>query len=795
MRHRVRQSLDRVRHLLKADLVLAVAQRDAELAHVRGASPAAFDIAAIPLAWREYEPGRLRVDRRGTGVLRTAALATAAPGPFAQALVLVADPDPDGRDHAAPPAALVALWREGATAPAPDALLAPDAHDIVRDTAWRVAYAHEDRLARIHLDAVLATVPLGVVLTDESAGTALVNDAASATLHCPAGTMSLAAFSAALHDLMARCDDREAIIRDATRALTAPEGTDATWQWVITRPAPLVLQVSTRAVRAPAHRGRLWTFVDVSREAASHATLAASEARYRMVTESMQDIVSLHEPDSTPVYVSPSVERVLGVRAEALVGGDVTPWVHPDDLAALTRARLRVLQGEATGPFTWRCRRADGTTLVFESVLTPYRAADGTVWRYQTTTRDVTARAEAEAQLRERDERREHARRLEALGQLAGGVAHDFNNVLTILQGNLDHLRTALPHDSAGHEEIGTMLAAIERAASLTTQLLAFGRQQVLEQEDVSLDAVVHRIHQLLRPTLGEPIALETRLGAGAMAIRVDAGQLEQAIINLALNARDAMPDGGTLRIETRAVADVGAHARLPEAWRGQCAVLLRVVDTGSGMDAATQAKAFEPFFTTKPPGKGTGLGLASVYGFVRQSQGVAWIDSAPGAGTTVTLAFQATVPTPKAEGPPVPRAASVAASGRLLVVEDEPALRAVLARTLVSRGYDVQLAAHGAEALALLRHAIDTGAPPDAVVSDVVMPVLAGGRFVRELRALAPTLPLLLMSGYAAGDEARSGLTPADLVGPTAFIAKPFATRELLDRIAALLAAERSAA
>ncbi|MCU0633304.1 MAG: PAS domain S-box protein [Gemmatimonadaceae bacterium] len=693
------------------------------------------------------------------------------------------------RDDGSPAAALIALWREARTASALEPLLTADTLEIVRDTAWRIISADDDRLAAIRLQAVLATTPVGVVRTDEVAGTAIVNAAAAGYLGCASGAIPLAAFGIAMHALMARAADAEAIVRAATACLTRVEADNATWRWDLRATSGIVLEVSTRAVREQAHHGRLWTFGDVTRDAANHATLVASEERYRLVTESMQDIVSLHEPDSTPLYVSPSVERVLGLRAEALLGTALAPYVHADDRAALADARRQVLDGAVVGPVIWRCLHPDGAERVLESVLTPYRDVGGTVWRYQTTTRDVTARVRAEAQLRARDERRQHAHRLEALGQLAGGVAHDFNNLLTVLQGNLAHVRAAIADGGDGEGELQAMADAIRRAASLTNQLLAFSRQQVLEQADVAVDAIVRHVNQLLRRALGEQVTLDVRLHAGTACIRVDAGQFEQALINLVLNARDAMPDGGTLAIETDRVADGAMHRMTADALRGRPVIVLRVRDSGTGMDEATRQKAFEPFFTTKDVGKGSGLGLASVYGFVRQSRGACWIDSVPGEGTTVTMAFpESAHRVPSREvGASVPVAPP--APGRILLVEDQTELRALIERILTRAGHTVLLAANGAEALALVADAITAGAPPLAIVSDVVMPVLGGGSFVRQLRALLPATPLLLVSGYTATTGDASGLLAADLVGPTDFLAKPFSPSELTARLDALIA------
>ena len=786
----LKDTLARLRHALHADLVLALVQTAREQAYVRGADPAVPGVVALPFPWDSVSAA---ASPSGTpaapALLRTAALAATTQGPFAEAMTFGGDrPAVDAR-AAGPRTLLVAAWRTARPPQAPPRAVPDDAVGLVTE-ALHLAAAHwDERLAGPRLRAVLKTVPIGIVLTDEASGTAIVNCAAATLLGVDAGAVDLPTFSAALRALMARCAGPDELAAALAEALVADTLQAGAWRWLVKEPEWLVLDVTTRPVYDAGFHGRLWLFEDVTQEAERLATLEASEQRYRRLAESMQDVVSVHRPDGTAVFVSPSIERLLGYPPEQVVGEDPLRYIVSDDLPVLYDQRRRVLAGHVAGPFMWRCRRADGTVLVVESVLTPHMGPDGRLWQYQTVTRDVTARAEAEAALRERAERLQHAQKLEALGQLAGGVAHDFNNLLTVVQGNVEELLTVIPDGARGRDAVVELHAAMGSAARLAQRLLTFSRQQVVEQRVVAIDEAVRQIEPLVVRAVGDRVRVAVQTDAPGAHVRVDVGQLEQAVLNLVLNARDAMPGGGHLAVRTTWV-EREADPRLESAGDAPRWVLVQVRDDGAGMDATTVARAFEPFFTTKPVGRGTGLGLASVYGFARQSQGVAWIESTVGRGTTVTVALPA-VPAPAAgaEGTPAATGADADAHGRLvLVAEDHAMLRPLLERALRKAGYDVLLATDGVEALALFRTMLADGRTPDVVLTDVVMPNMGGAGLLRALRALAPQLPVLVMSGYPEGEEAEGGLRPEDLVEPAAFIAKPFVVGELLALLSGLL-------
>ncbi len=378
------------------------------------------------------------------------------------------------------------------------------------------------------------------------------------------------------------------------------------------------------------------------------------------------------------------------------------------------------------------------------------------------------------------------SQRMEAVGRLAGGVAHDFNNLLTVINGFSDMLAAALPPGGPEAEMVGEIRKAGERASGLTRQLLAFSRKQVLQPRLVDLNALVRDLEKMLRRLVREDVLLEVATQPAPLPVLVDPGQLEQVLMNLVVNARDAMPRGGRLSVQT-GTADYGdlpldsasAPAAVPHA-------VLTVADTGCGMDEATQARIFEPFFTTKAQGQGTGLGLATVHGIVRQSRGLIAVDSAPGAGTTFQIYLPlARQPAPAADAPASPPRPAPHGRETILLVEDEAAVRALAQRTLESHGYTVLAASHGADALAVVEQ--HTG-PLDLVLTDVVMPHLGGPALVGQLARRYPGLRVIYMSGYTDSVLVHQGVSDRMVD----YIDKPFTAesltalvREVLDHAA----------
>jgi CheY-like chemotaxis protein len=371
---------------------------------------------------------------------------------------------------------------------------------------------------------------------------------------------------------------------------------------------------------------------------------------------------------------------------------------------------------------------------------------------------------------------------MEAIGRLAGGIAHDFNNLLSVIEGHGELLRAEVGKGSPGRKRVEEILWAANRAASLTRQLLAFTRQQVLETRVLRLDNVIGEARHMLERVIGEDVTLAVAAPKDLWRVRADPNQIVQILLNLAVNARDAMPRGGTLAIEL-------ANVELDELFASSHApctaglyTKLSVSDTGLGMNAEIQRRVFEPFFTTKKPGVGTGLGLSTVYGIVKQSKGFIWVSSEEGQGTTFDI-YLPRVDEAEAVAAAAPLAAPpTCAGGRILLVEDDAGVRALMAELLQAKGYKVRAAESPAEALAW---AESSSEPLDALVTDVVMPGLGGPELADRLGALRPGLRVLFVSGYAGDALARDGE-----IGPgRRFLSKPFSETALLQGVAEALA------
>jgi signal transduction histidine kinase len=447
-------------------------------------------------------------------------------------------------------------------------------------------------------------------------------------------------------------------------------------------------------------------------------------------------------------------------------------------------------------------RRKDGTEFPAEISLSALDTEDGPM--VSAAIRDVTDRLEAQAEQerlktaaeRERLEAQLHqSQRLESLGQLAGGVAHDFNNLLAVMLNYTTFVAEEINDAAAdGAEErwnaarhdIAQVQRAGERATELTHQLLAFGRREVVRPQVLSLNTVVAEIETLLRRTLGEHIQLHTSLARDVWPVLADPGQLEQVLVNLAVNARDAMPDGGTLSIDTtnHTIDDTAVPRAGMQAGRH---VKLRIADTGTGIPPDIAERVFEPFFTTKPKGEGSGLGLATVYGIITQAGGHTEISSAPGAGTAFTILLPATDQLPSAIEHPAPAAPRSHGGETVLVVEDESALREVIRRILTRNGYHVLTADSGPEALKTAEHTDET---IHLLLTDVIMPHMLGKELASKIRDLYPATRVLYMSGYAQPVLASQGTLDPGVT----LVEKPFSEASLLDHIRAVLdSADRS--
>jgi len=509
------------------------------------------------------------------------------------------------------------------------------------------------------------------------------------------------------------------------------------------------------------------------------------EAHYRTLVESQNAFASTF--DEAPIGIAhTSLEgrwlrvnrhlcELLGYTAEELMATSFMAITHPDDVEEDTRALSQVLAG-AIRKYrrAKRYRHKDGHFVSAKLTAVLHRDTAGAPQYLISTIEDVTDRVWMEGQLRQ-------GQKMEAVGRLAGGIAHDFNNLLTVIIGYSELVLLQLDAETPVRRDLEEIHHAGTSAAALTRQLLAFSRKQVLEPQTLDLNVVASRMNDLLRRLIGEDIELAMRLATPLDRVWADPGQIEQIILNLALNARDAMPQGGSLTIET-ANADLDADwvAQHPDASEGRH-VMLVISDTGVGMDDTVQAHLFEPFFTTKERGKGTGLGLATVYGIVKQSGGSIFVYSEPEHGTTFKIFLPRTEQA--GEPPDVPRTApqSVGGTETILLVEDQPEVRAVTRNMMARHGYTVLEAANGDEALSILeKHEGEV----HLLLTDVVMPTMSGRSLAEQLATGRPHLRVLYMSGYTDDTIVRHGVLEAGM----AFIQKPFTLSMLLQKLRSLL-------
>ncbi len=519
----------------------------------------------------------------------------------------------------------------------------------------------------------------------------------------------------------------------------------------------------------PATRGLVINARDVTERRRAEETTRENLQRLRVAMEVADLQVFEHDADLRYTWVhSPGRGE-----APAEVIGRTDLELFGDDGRSIMAIKRRVLDTGQRERQDVRVR-VDGRDVWYDLTVEPIRSADGAMIGLRGAALDVSQTRSLQAQL-------QHAQKMETLGRLAGGVAHDFNNLLTIIGGAASMAVAGLLSADPRRHDLETIEQTVRRAALLTHQLLAFSRRQVLQLTVIDLDDVVGSVALMLRRLLGTGIELVTSHTEGLHAVCADAGQIEQVIVNLAVNARDAMPDGGTLTIRTANEDLDDSRAAHLDVGPGPY-VCLTVQDSGVGMDQATQDRIFEPFFTTKPMDRGTGLGLPTVYGIVRQSRGAVEVSSTLGSGSTFRVYLPRTDKLPDA--PVVSRSPAPArGTGTILVVEDEPTIRDLARRQLAGEGYTVFAAGDAAEAM---RFADAHEETVDLVVADVLMPGMHGPELVRQLRFRYPDLSALYISGYT--DESAHWLEDgAD------FIAKPFQMPELVQRVHAMLHDRRS--
>jgi PAS domain S-box-containing protein len=495
--------------------------------------------------------------------------------------------------------------------------------------------------------------------------------------------------------------------------------------------------------------------------------------RLATAVEQAGEAILITDRDAHIVYVNPAFEQVSGFSRAELVGHNprlLQSGRHGPEFYAAMWSALRA--GE-----TWRGTlfnlRKDGVLYEVDAVISPLRDSRGEVDSYVGVERDISRERALERELVE-------AGRMEAVGQLAGGIAHDFNNLLTAIAGYAELLRNEVPADSESQADVDEILRASRSAAGLVRQLLAFGRRQVLEPAGLGLDVLVEQLRPMLAGLLGPRVKFEAASSGPVAPVFADPGQIEQVLVNLAVNARDAMPDGGVLTIATGETDLDSEYTRAHSmAVPGRYATLT-VSDTGTGMSDDTLSHVFEPFFTTKGPGKGTGLGLATVYGIVRQSGGSVTATSELGRGSAFTVFLPLVEPRPpepaetRAVAEPLP-----ARSGTILVVEDDDPVRGFAIRVLQRAGYRVIAASGGAAALAAAREQTI-----DLLLTDVVMPTMSGREVANRLAAVVPGLRVLFVSGHDESTIVRQGVLEPNL----RYLAKPFTAEALVGAVDAVM-------
>jgi two-component system, cell cycle sensor histidine kinase and response regulator CckA len=503
-----------------------------------------------------------------------------------------------------------------------------------------------------------------------------------------------------------------------------------------------------------------------------------SEERFRQLAENIDQIFWMLDLGTNKIlYVSPAFEKVWGCSSALLYQN--RDWlmesVHAEDRDRF----IAFLEKGRSGPVEefYRVVRPDGLVRWIHDRTFLVRDAEGKPYRVAGIAEDITAHRELEEQLRQ-------ANKMEAVGRLAGGIAHDFNNLLTVIVGYSRMLLDDTQADDPKRGRLEQILSSANRGSTLTRQLLAFSRQQVLQPKLVNLNHLLTNMNALLRRVIGEHLTIETALHPNVGCINVDPNQLEQVVLNLAANARDAMPNGGQFRIETN-MADAADEQTGGSPGRPVKYVRLRISDTGCGMDNRTRERAFEPFFTTKGVGKGTGLGLSTVYGIVRQNQGTIHVSSEPGQGTVFELYFPAVPEEEAAIGPPANPLLKRRATETVLLAEDEPAVRGLVREMLEKLGYTVLEAADGYAALLVAEQSKTT---IDLLLTDVIMPLMNGHDLAMRLESIRPGTKVLYMSGYTDDMLAFHGIAQPEIE----FIQKPFTAAGLAEKLSGVLSVNK---
>ena len=501
---------------------------------------------------------------------------------------------------------------------------------------------------------------------------------------------------------------------------------------------------------------------------------AIDRARLAAIVEQASEAVIMTDVDGNITYVNPAFERISGYSRREVEGQNPRFLKGGRRDAKFYTELWRTITSGGVWSGHFINKRKDGTLFEEEGSIFPVRDHAGQIVSYVAIKRDVTQEVRLKEQLLQ-------AQKMESVGRLAGGIAHDFNNLLTVILGYAELAAGRLKPEDPSRLELSEIDKAAQRAADLTRQLLAFSRKQVLELRVIDLNRVVSHTHKMLRRLIGEDIDLVMSLKERLGSVKADTGQIEQVLLNLVVNSRDAMPKGGKLTIETSEVELDESYSTFHFDVPPGRYVVLAVSDTGTGMDAETLSHVFEPFFTTKEAGKGTGLGLSTVYGVVKQSGGHVTVYSEPGVGTTFKIYLPRVEDAPEMNRGSSAHAALAGGTETVLVVEDDEAIRRLTCRALEAQGYTVLSAAGAREAIRLCEeHAGEI----HLMLTDVVMPGMSGRELARSAAALRPLVKVLFMSGYTDNVIVHHGVLDAG----TAFLQKPFTPRSLAQKVREVL-------
>jgi two-component system, cell cycle sensor histidine kinase and response regulator CckA len=547
-------------------------------------------------------------------------------------------------------------------------------------------------------------------------------------------------------------------------------------QYRIQRPDGSVRWIWDRGYPVRDERGLINNFVGISEDITERKEAEADQARLAAIVDCSEDALVSMTVDGIVVHWNPGAERLYGYSAEEMIGRPISVLFAPDHYQEYLQILEKIKKGERLPAYETVRRRKDGTAITASVDICPIEVREGEIVGASKIARDITRMKQLEEQFRQ-------AQKMEAIGRLAGGVAHDFNNLLTVISYCSETLLRDTPPGDWTRDLLTEIKKAGDRATMLTRQLLTFSRQQILEPRVLELNAVVAHCEKMLKLVVGEGIELVVALDPALGRVKIDPGQIEQVLMNLVANARDAMPEGGKITVETTNIVLDRTYCHSHAEVKPGRYIMLAVSDTGCGMDEQTQARIFEPFFTTKDVGKGTGLGLAMVYGFIKQSGGHIYVYSEPGLGSIFKMYLPEVEAVPSL--PELPSEIEKLPQGdeTILLAEDDRTVRALTRQVLQTCGYTVLEAVHGIEALQL---AENHAGPVHLLVSDMVMPEMGGRRLAERIVALKPGIKLLYLSGYTVDALVRKGVMESEI----AFLQKPFSpsilvrkVREVLDR------------